>query len=403
MKSFLFDVVFNWRNHHSKSGLYPIHIRVGIGRDRRYYPIAIPQKISSEQWRGKAYYWVKESHPYAREINGKITGLLTLLQEMNKRYYVSNQTPTFAAVFRELDRTTYTDVFNGYFATVILHPPEDLERGSLRRYKSALAALNHFRSDIHFYDLSAELFGLLQQHLRTQLKLKPGTIRGYFNAYRKVVRWARQEHYLSDDVEKHLFENVHLGDGAGPKDYLEPEEVLALHELAPLEPALQKVRDSFLIQVYTGLYYNDLKALLRTELRYDPQYGYYLYRGRTKNKQLAIIPLWIFQDAWPLISRYLSRDERSPALLDKRLFISEQAYNRQLKVLAQKLKWLRKLVNKTGRFTYTQLLVRAGVAIPVVSRTLGHRKLATTEAYFDINIREVFEGLRQVDLKRLNL
>jgi len=40
----LIAVVLNWRNQTSKSGLYPVHIRIGINDNFRYYKIDVPKK-----------------------------------------------------------------------------------------------------------------------------------------------------------------------------------------------------------------------------------------------------------------------------------------------------------------------------------------------------------------------
>ena len=45
-------VVLNWRNQINKSGLYPVHIRIGINDIYRYYKMAIPKKVQPTEWAG---------------------------------------------------------------------------------------------------------------------------------------------------------------------------------------------------------------------------------------------------------------------------------------------------------------------------------------------------------------
>jgi len=40
------------------------------------------------------------------------------------------------------------------------------------------------------------------------------------------------------------------------------------------------------------LYYSDFKEALKTDLKKDPDKGYYIAKGRFKNDHQAIIPLW---------------------------------------------------------------------------------------------------------------
>ncbi|UYQ93806.1 site-specific integrase [Chitinophaga horti] len=357
MKSPAYAAVHNWRNVVNKSGRYPIHLRITLGTTSRYYQVAIPQKVAPKEWSGKALHWVKGQHPFADEINERVQQLLTFLRELTRRYYQHHQ------------------------------PLE-----TLQRYQAALGALNKFDPAIAFYDLTAELFGRLKTYLRNSLHLKPSTIRGYFNAYVKVVRWARQDNHLSETTERSLFENVRVKIGKKKKDHLELQEVIAWKNAEGLRVYQQKVRDFFLLQIYTGLYYNDLRVLLKADLRYDPEFGYYLYRDRYKNDQLSIVPLWIFPDAKLLIDQYSDMEPGSIYLLDQSWFMEDQVYKRQLKVVAKKIGWIRNVYNKLGRLTNTQLLIRYGVPVPVMSRLLGHEKTANTEVYFDINIREVLKG-----------
>jgi hypothetical protein len=34
-----------------------------------YYPVKVPQKVREEQWNGKPNAWIKNTHPFAFEIN----------------------------------------------------------------------------------------------------------------------------------------------------------------------------------------------------------------------------------------------------------------------------------------------------------------------------------------------
>jgi len=56
-------VVLNWRNEANKSGLYPVHIRIKIGEEAKYYKVEVPKKIPRDQWSGEEDRWVKNVHP----------------------------------------------------------------------------------------------------------------------------------------------------------------------------------------------------------------------------------------------------------------------------------------------------------------------------------------------------
>ena len=52
-------VILNRRRLANKSGKYPVHIRITIGRQSKYRAIPTPEKVSKEQWSGIDDYWVK--------------------------------------------------------------------------------------------------------------------------------------------------------------------------------------------------------------------------------------------------------------------------------------------------------------------------------------------------------
>ena len=68
-------VTFNWRNEVNQSGLYSVHVRIKQGNDSRYIKVPLPQKVREEQWSGKEGAWIKNSHPFAFEINNTIIAI----------------------------------------------------------------------------------------------------------------------------------------------------------------------------------------------------------------------------------------------------------------------------------------------------------------------------------------
>lgn len=405
MKLPTYAAVHNYRNKVNKNGCYLIHIRVTLNRKQKFHEVIVPLKVRNEEWSGKEKIWVKNNHPYAFEINNSIEEKLKLLTELNKRYFTSKKQLTFPLIFKELEQNYNRNIFNEYYALVIKDPPEALE--DMGRYKSALSALNSFNAIIPFFELSEELFQNVKKHLQTKQKLVGSTINGYFNAYKKVVYWARLQGHISKDHEESIFEGVKIKIGKPKKDHLEIEEILEWinYQFPEKYMVYERDRDMFQLLIYTAYYYSDLKSLLKKELKKDFEYGYYLYSDRYKNDNLAIVPLWKFPKAMPLILKYMDKNPDNPYLLRRDAFIEDQVFNRNLKVIAgpKMLNWKRNIKNKLGRNTNSQLYIRFGAERPIVSRMMGHEKEETTSAYYDVNIRDVIEGIKNVDFERLGI
>jgi hypothetical protein len=123
---------------------------------------------------------------------------------------------------------------------------------------------------------------------------------------------------------------------------------------------------------------------------------------RDKTRQPTIIPLFKFPHALTLLDRY-ANNGYGHVLLRSGAFIAIQAYNRNLKIIGNRLGIHRTLSNKVGRHTNAQLWIRYGVLRPVLFNIIGHPKEATTEYYYNIHLREVIEGTRSVNFEQYGI
>src|SRR5665647_1414491 len=126
-------VVWNWRNQDNISGDYSIHLRITINRVSKYYKIQIPKKVSREEWSGKDDAWVKPSHPFAFEINNKITEKKMLVHDLIKKYYYLNKPLSFPVIFRQLKRRGDANSFLEFMQHYIIDPPEKLQENTLKK------------------------------------------------------------------------------------------------------------------------------------------------------------------------------------------------------------------------------------------------------------------------------
>jgi len=399
--------VWNYRKKRTQSGRYKIHIEIYISRNvkREYEEVKVPLKVAPEEWSGKHNGWVKISHPYAFEINEAIKTKLALLSNLNRRYYSAQKALTWPLIKKELQRNQNMNSFLAYFGEVVKNPPENLDDTTLDRYRVVLGHLKKWRPGITFNDLSEELFQDFKNYLEKKKDLVGSTINGYFNALKRVVTWARKDMHITKEHQESIFEDIHIKIGKPAPDHLEIPEITAWknYDFDGKKSALERDRNLFLIQIYTGFYYNDLRELLKNELKTDPEYGPYLQAGRYKNDNLAIVPLWKFKNAWPLIQKYLSKNPVDPYLFQRDIFTEDQAYNRSLKRIAGLLSWTRNVYNKLARKTNSQLYIRFGSKRPIVSKMLGHEAEETTKAYYDVNIIEVIEGTKDVNLDKFDI
>lgn len=403
-----YEPVHNWRKEPNKKNRYKVHIRITIGPKCRYYEIATPLKVHPDEWSGKYSAWVKPTHPFAFDINNRITDTMNVLNELNKRYYNAKKSLSFSLVTAELKKDFNPEIFNQYYDHVCKNPKEKLEPKTIGRYKSALQALSRFNPSIKFFELDEALFMEVKKHLQLVEELESSTIRGYFNAYAKVIYWARLDNYISKEHQESILGDISIKVSEPVPDSLSEDEILQWKhaDCSGKKKSFERDRDVFMIMIYLGIYYSDFKTLEKKELKRDPEAGYYLAGERFKGENnMALMPLWTFPDAYPLMQKYMSTDPNDPLLFDKKYFMTEPVFNRRLKIIGTDiLQWKdrgQKIKNKWARATNTQLFIRyMGENTPVISKMRGHKKGSNNlKAYYAVNIGEVVAATKGLNFK----
>ncbi|MEO7046524.1 MAG: phage integrase SAM-like domain-containing protein [Ferruginibacter sp.] len=150
-------VVHNWRRKTTKSGLYPIHLRIAMNKVQKHDLIPVPANIRKEQWLGEDDNWVREDHPFYFEINNKIPERKQLVQNLIKRFYMAGKTIMFSDIFMELKSAGHSKNLNLFFTEYIRRPTHKLEPDTFKKYKACQEHLNGFKKNIFFHDLNPEM------------------------------------------------------------------------------------------------------------------------------------------------------------------------------------------------------------------------------------------------------
>lgn len=398
-------IVLNWRNQVNKSNAYSIHLRVKIGDEARYFKIETPIKITLEQWAGVEDGWVKQSHPYYFEINNKIREKKTVVLDLIKRFYNLGKNLDFQTIFKCLRQKGDHRSFLEFFSSYIQDPPEKLELNTIKKYHTCLIHLREFKPKVCFNDICPLFLQSFVKYLVEKKKLESASAKKYLDALKKVIQQARKEGFLDPSQMEFLYDEVKLSSRrTNDRIFLTPDEIRAWRMVA-LEGKyqhLQKVRDLFLFQIYTGYYYKDLAAFTKSQLINDAEYGLMILGSRDKNNNQTIVPLYKFPYASEIIEKYKSNSE-AELVFDKKYLIEEQVYNRSLKEVAKMCKISKNVSNRVARHSNAQLWIRFGAERPVISKMLGHTKEETTRNYFEVNLPEIFEGTKRADFAQMGI
>ncbi len=396
--------VMNWRNENNKSGLYPVHIRIKQGNFARYYRVPTPIKIRVDQWAGREGAWIKPGHPFAFEINNKIVEIKGLINEYIKRTVNFSKPVTVEGILASLTNKGDNKSFLDFMQHYITHPPEKLELNTIKKYATTLTHLKKFKKQIFFAEIDNTLLRDFSRYMQTELELGGAAAKKYLEAFKKVIRHARRENYLSSSQMEFLFDGLNVRVPKAKRTFLDLTEVKKWKALqfASDQQHLERDRDIFLFQIYTGYYFKDLLIFTKDHLQMDEEYGHVILGARDKNGNQTIIPLFNFPYAQTILERYRSRST-DKLVFDKEYLVEEPVYNRNLKEIANMAGLHKNITNKVARHTNAQLWIRYGAEGAVLSKMMGHTKQETTRNYYDVNLPEIVEGTKRVDFGAMGI
>lgn len=150
--------------------------------------------------------------------------------------------------------------------------------------------------------------------------------------------------------------------------YLEPEELQEIfYQLK--SPGLSTVAKYFILQSHTGYSYCDLMQINRSWLKVMEGINC-LVDERQKTASVSIIPLFIAAEE--ILKEW---NWTIPP-------ITNQEYNRQLKLLATVCGINKKLTSHVARYTFGMIMLNNGYSLESVSKMLGHKSIKITERIY---------------------
>jgi integrase len=364
---------------------YFIQFRVTINRKSDFFSIKELPKIPTKYWSGKENRWVKESYPNSALINSFLIQKIAQLNEFLVKSKIAGKSITFDLIKGEFFRTGEVQTFNQFFdnhvETFRFNRP-----ATKQAYKTSLKVLNEFNSAITFQELNENLVQDFIAWERSKKGNRDVTIDKHYRHISTIAKLATRTGLL----QKNPLEQTRAGlkPEKAKRVYLTKEELDKLNDLKFLssESHLERDRDIFVFQCYTGLYYKDVLALEEENLLKSKDKPV-IVGSRMKNGENYIVP--VRKKANEILVKFQQLRN------DKRLFSGlsqEPVFNRSLKKLAEKAKISKTISNKVGRHTFTQHAIEDGLPRSFVTKMLGHAKESTTEHYYQINATHFING-----------
>lgn len=353
-------VVFDRKNVASstKDGL--VQIEVMYRRQRKYYSTGV--KVKKHQW----------------SKNGMVTGRLDMMIQ-NRRIdeirrsidkfilnlIESGQSFDFQILKKWMEHNEDRGLSFADWVEKKINERNDIKDGTRRNHMKLVALLNKIDFIKTFSDVTKENVLRLDNYLHST-GIKQTTIASYHKFMKRYVREA-----MSDElIEKDPYIGVKISMGKSEWGrFLTIDEVLAVERGVMPTESIERVRDLFLFQCYTGLAYADLMKFDFSKAEKGDEY-YILTDDRKKTGEGFTVVL--MDKAMDILEKYNYK-------LPK---ISCEQYNMRLKVMADACGIEKPIASHYGRRTCGMLLLNYGFPIEIVAKVLGHSNIKTTQAAY---------------------
>ena len=348
----------------------------------------------------------------ASEINVALLGYYTELQEIFKRFEVAEIVPSPAEVKEafnnrygqnekiELASADTSNVPSNFYEAFddfvrVCGRQNDWTHSTFEKFAAVKNHLKNFRSELSFDFFDEEGLTEYVQYLREVREMRNSTIGKQLSFLKWFLRWSFKQGMHSNNAYDTF--KPKLKDTQKKIIFLTWEELNRLREfkIPPTKQALERVRDVFLFQCFTGLRYSDVFNLRRSDIKGD-----HIEVTTVKTSDSLIIELNDHSRA--IIEKYKDVEFENDKALP---VITNQKMNDYLKELAE-LAEINEPVRQTyykgneridevtpkyallgthaGRRTFICNALALGIPPQVVMKWTGHSDYKAMKPYIDI-------------------
>ena len=244
----------------------------------------------------------------------------------------------------------------------------DFARNTIKGYKSSMHSLIRYLNgyDIELSRLDYRFIEGYYTYQRNIEKLKPNSAYKNIKHLYRVIKICMLNKWLKDNP----FKDFPCKYKTPIRPYLTETEIHLINNHIFPTDKLTRVRDLFMVQIYSGLSYADIANLTVDNIEIGVDGKQWIVINRHKTGERSAIPL--LPVALEIFKKY---NFELP-------YFSNQKFNEYLKDIATECGIIKKLTTHIGRHTFaTTICLSHGVPIETVSKLLGHSSLVTTQIY----------------------
>ena len=373
------SIVFDHRGRTKKGAEGPLEIRVTA--NRRSYYINTGVRVRARQWTDRII-----NHPQADTLNEQLAILLRKVGKEVNAALNANRDVDVADIRKKIYSATSED-------EVLPWMRSEIERlgvveGTRKHYVSLVKRLEEFEIIRDWSDVTVDNIYKLDAWLRKKNgrngKITGGAVYNYHKCFRSLLRRAERSELIAINPYNRLRGVFSKGDRENT-EYLTEEEMELLQKFTPAPGSfMERARDLFIFQMYTGLSYSDAQAFDISSYK------------KIKGKWCAIGSR--IKTGVPYVNQLLPPAvevlERYGMSVPK---MSNQVYNRELKMVGQAAGITFPLHSHLARHTFATYMLSHGVKIENLAKMLGHANIKQTQRYAKVLAQSVHEEFDKID------
>lgn len=257
----------------------------------------------------------------------------------------------------------------------------DVTRKNHRKFYNALKEFNKIRD---FGDINKTNIQLYDTWIRQRRACTQATVASYHKYLKTYINVAIQK----EKILYNPYSSIKIDRGKYKiRKYLTAEELSLMEHCELATKSLEKTRDIFLFQCYTGLAYVDL-CKFDFNLVTERNGKYVIHDVRHKTGEDFYIVL--SPKAIQILKRY---DYKLPIM-------SNQQFNMRLKIAADSAGIEKKVTSHMGRHTFATMCLNSGIKIEVLAKMMGHSDIKTTQIYarmINTTVENAYDVLEESD------
>lgn len=370
-------VVYDFRHRATKDKPGVVDVCVTYRGKRKYIGTGV--KICPNEWDRKGF--VVRNRFDAEELNTRIAAVRSRVNDYVNECIARGSAFSLDEMVRHMGAVKDVGLFVD-FVSAEIDADNGIAATTKRAYRELVPRLREFGGIVSFGDITTTNVLAFVNWLKGR-GYKQQTVHTAYKTLRRYINVARVRGLVKSDP----LLGVRVSRGQSEQGRWLSEDELCRMEMTKILPPLDKVRDLFLVQCYTGLAYSDLTAMCVENVQEED--GMPVLTGcRQKTGQPFAIPL--LPGCVEILDRY---GWRLPLM-------SLEQYNMRLKAVADICGIDKPVASHWGRRTCGTMLLNKGVPIEVVAKILGHSNIKITQqCYAKILNKTVVAAMRRVAAK----